>query len=85
MLFVTLANFAGNIDNEFEVQRSMEYGQFSIELDASLNDEAYPENNLFSIQKENPLGTKLQEQLRKIPGVTEVRSRAYGSQSKSFP
>ncbi len=75
VLFVTLANFAGNIDNEFEVQRSMEYGQFSIELDASLNDEAYPENNLFSIQKENPLGTKLQEQLRKIPGVTEVRSR----------
>lgn len=75
VLFVALSHLAGNIDNEFETRRSMEYGQFSIELDWDLNDKAYPENNLFNIQKENPLGTEFQEQLKAIPGVTEVRSR----------
>ncbi|NBH14952.1 ABC transporter permease [Lachnospiraceae bacterium] len=75
VLFVALSHFVGNIDNEFETRRNMEYGQFSIELDYSLDDKVYPENNLSQIQKENPLGTDLQEKLREIPGVTEVRSR----------
>ncbi len=85
VLFVALSHFAGNMDNEFEARRSVEYGQFSIELDWDLNDKAYPENNLFNIQLENPLGTRLQEQLKAIPGVTEVRSRKlFAVENKSF-
>lgn len=75
VLFVALCNLAGNMDNKFEARRYVEYGQFSLELDASLNDTAYPENNLFNIQKDNPLGEELQEKLRAIPGVTKVRGR----------
>lgn len=75
VLFVALSNLAGNFDNEFETRRSMEYGQFSVELDCSIGDTAYPENNLGSIQKNNPLGDEFQEQLRAIPGVTEVKIR----------
>ncbi len=84
VLFVTLSHFAANIDNEFEARRSVEYGQFSIELDWSLNDKAYPENNLFQIQRENPLGADLQEQLKAIPGVTEIRCRKlFGVENKN--
>ncbi len=74
VLFVILSNLAGNLDIEFEARRSVEYGQFSVKLDWSLNDDAYPENNLFHIQRENPLGEAFQEQLEAIPGVTEVKS-----------
>ena len=84
VLFVALSQLAGNIDNEFEARHSMEYGQFSIELDWDLNDTAYPENNLFSIQKKNPLGTEFQKKLKEIPGVTEVRSRKiFGVENRS--
>ena len=75
VLFVALSNIAGNLDNEFEARRSMENGQFSVELDYSIGDTAYPENNLGNIQKNNPLGNEFQEQLRAIPGVTEVKTR----------
>lgn len=75
ILFVALSNIAGNLDSEFEVRRSMEYGQFSVEIDYSIGDTAYPENNLGNIQKNNPLGNELQEQIRAIPGVTEVKTR----------
>ena len=75
VLFVTLSNLAGNIDNKFEARRNVEYGQFSIALDYRLNDEAYPENNLCQIQKNNPLGEEFQEKIKAIPGVTEVKSR----------
>lgn len=74
VLFVVLSNVAGNFDNEFEARRTVEYGQFSMELDCSLNDDAYPENNLFYVQRENPLGEAFQKQLQAIPGVTEVKS-----------
>ncbi len=75
VLFVSLSNLAGNIDNKFEARRNVEYGQFSIELDYRLNDTAYPENNLCQIQKNNPLGEEFQEKMKAIPGVTEVKSR----------
>lgn len=75
VLFVALSNVAGNIDNEYEVRKEVEYGQFLLDLDWSLNDTAYPENNLDQIQKNNPFGEEFQEKLKDIPGVTEVRTR----------
>lgn len=75
VLFVALSNVAGNIDIEYEARKNIEYGKFSIELDCSLSDKAYPENNLNEIQKNNPLGNEFQEKLKEIPGVTEVSVR----------
>ena len=75
VLFVTVANLAGNIDEEYEARRDIEYGQFCISLKYSLNDEAYPENNLDNILKDNPLSPKLIEKIRAIKGVTEVKTR----------
>lgn len=75
VLFVSLSNLAGNIDNKFEARRYMEYGQFSVSLDWRLNDTAYPEKNLCQIQRNNPLGAEFQKKLKAIPGVTEVKSR----------
>lgn len=75
VLFVALSNFAGNIDNEYETRKTVAYGRFFLELDYSLNDEAYPENNLESIREENPLGEELQEKIKQIDGVTNVITR----------
>ncbi|MCI9137262.1 MAG: ABC transporter permease [Lachnospiraceae bacterium] len=75
VLFVALANLAGNMDREHEVRSMIEHGQFLIELDCSLRDEAYPENNLDEVQKDNPLGREFQEELEAIPGVTRVDVR----------
>lgn len=75
VLFVALSNFAGNIDNEYETRKTVACGRFFLELDYSLNDEAYPENNLESIREENPLGEELQEKIKQIDGVTNVITR----------
>jgi putative ABC transport system permease protein len=44
-------------------------------LDYSLNDMAYPEDNLDSILKNNPLSPQLVEKITNIDGVTEVKTR----------
>lgn len=75
VLFVILSNIAGNIDVAFEARAQVEYGQFLLDLDYSLADKAYPENNLDEIQKKNPLGKETQEKLESIPGVTKVWKR----------
>ncbi len=75
VLFVVMANYLGNMDMERDARGAVEYGQFVIELNYSLNDEAYPENNLDSILKEDPLGNEIVEQIKQIEGVTEVRTR----------
>lgn len=75
VLFVVAANYAGNIDTEYETRRTIEYGQFLIELDFSINDEAYPENNLDAVLRNNPLNQELAEKIKAIDGVTDVRFR----------
>lgn len=75
VLFVALSNIAGNLDNEYEARKAVEYGQFLIELDYDLTDTVYPENNLDNIQKDNPLGAEFQEKLQEISGVTNVMTR----------
>ena len=42
-----------------------------------MNDTAYPENNLDSILKNNPLGQKTIEKIKGMDGVTDVTSRKY--------
>ncbi len=74
VLFVTLANCISNIDSEYEAGKSVPYGQFQLELNYSMRDKAYPENNLDVILKNNPLNKSLVKSILEIPGVTDVRS-----------
>lgn len=75
VLFVVIANFVGNMDAEYSARQNIEYGQIMIDLDYSLSDEAYPENNLDSILKEDPLGEDTIQQIETIEGVTDIRVR----------
>lgn len=75
VLFVSMANFAGNMDAQYDARKQVAHGQFQIELDYSLNDTAYPENNLDSVLNENPLKGELADEIREIEGVTSVTSQ----------
>lgn len=75
VLFVVLSNLTANMDAEYEAREEIEYGRFLIGVDYSLNDTAYPENNLYNLQKDNPINEELMEQIKAIPGVTEVLTR----------
>ncbi|NCC44229.1 MAG: ABC transporter permease [Clostridia bacterium] len=75
VLFVVLANSVGNMDSEYEARNDIAHGQFQIRLVYDLNDEAYPENNLGSVLKNNPLNEQLIEKVNQIPGVTRSWTR----------
>lgn len=75
VLFVVVANIVGNIDGDRQTREDLEHGRFRIELDYSLDDKTYPENNLYEIQKKNPLGKDLIDQILAIEGVTGIRTR----------
>lgn len=71
-LFVVLANLGGNLDTEYDARKQVEFGDFQIELDYSIGDKAYPENNLDAILKNNPLDQELLDKLREIDGVVQA-------------
>lgn len=76
VLFVIISNCIGNIDTEYEARKGLNHGQFELKLDYSLEwDEAYPENNLDSILRENPLNQSLIDKIKQISGVTDVITR----------
>lgn len=75
VLFVTIASLTGNMDEEYDARKSVEYGQFLIRLDYSLHDVAYPENNLDQILKNNPFGGNTVEEIKAMDGVKEVVTR----------
>lgn len=76
VLFVVIANIAGNMDAFRQTREDIEYGKFRLETDYSLNDKTYPENNLNNIQKHNPLGADTIRRIQDMKGVTGVRARA---------
>ena len=76
VLFVIISNYVGNIDTEHEARIAINHGQFELQLDYSQNyDETYPENNLDTILTDNPLNDSLIEEIKSIPGVTDVMTR----------
>ena len=76
VLFVIISNFVRNIDTEYEARKGLNHGQFELKLDYSLEwDEAYPENNLDSILKNNPLNESLIAKIKAIPEVKDVITR----------
>lgn len=76
VLFVVLANWLGNMDETYMARSSIRYGQFMLQLDYSMKDEAYPENNLNRILEDNPLSETLIQQIQAIPEVTDVRTQS---------
>ena len=75
-LFVIISNYVGNIDTEHEARLSVNHGQFELQLDYSAEyDERYPENNLDTILTDDPLNDSLIEEIKSIPGVTDVMTR----------
>ena len=75
MLFVVMANCLGNIDTEYEARKAVPHGRFEIALDYTFYDEAYPENDLDNILKDDPLNSDLISRLKATDGVTEVTGR----------
>lgn len=75
VLFVVTANFTGNVSTRYDARKQVPYGQFQIDLIYSRNDTAYPENNLDSILKNNPLDEALVEDIKGLDGVTDVKLR----------
>ena len=76
VLFVIISNYVGNIDTEHEARLSVNHGQFELQLDYSAEyDERYPENNLDTILTDDPLNDSLIEEIKRIPGVTDVMTR----------
>ena len=76
VLFVIISNYVGNIDTEHEARLSVNHGQFELQLDYSAEyDERYPENNLDTILTDDPLDDSLIEEIKSIPGVTDVMTR----------
>ena len=76
VLFVIISNYVGNIDTEHEARFSVNHGQFELQLDYSAEyDERYPENNLDTILTDDPLNDSLIEEIKSIPGVTDVMTR----------
>lgn len=75
VLYVVIANVGSSMDPSDPAKRNLEKGDFSIDMDYSLNDEAYPENNLNNLQKQNLLGSEIISQIEEIDGVKEVETR----------
>lgn len=73
VLFVVAVNYTRNVDIEYAARQDLPFGQFQIDLSYSTTDTAYPENNLDSVLKENPLDAQLVKDLKSIEGVTEVK------------
>ncbi len=75
VLFVVAANFTGNVSTRYDARKQVPYGQFQIDLMYSIDDAAYPENNLDAILKNDPLDEKLVDEISNLEGVTDVQVR----------
>ncbi|MCL2254828.1 MAG: ABC transporter permease [Lachnospiraceae bacterium] len=75
VLFVVIANIAGNMSAEFSARKTLPYGNFKIMIDSYLKDPAYPEKSFYAIQKNRPFDEAFMERVSAIAGVTEIRRR----------
>lgn len=72
VLFMSFAGIINSMDPRDIARREIPEGDFRIALDYSRNDAEYPENNLDTIQLDNPLSGELKAQIAGIDGVTGV-------------
>lgn len=74
VLFISLSAVANSMSIEDLARRTIPEGDFMIELDTSYNDKTYPENNLDSVQMQNPLDSALLEKIASIEGVEKIET-----------
>ena len=85
VLFMSLAGILNSMSADDIADRQLEGADFRIELDYSVNDETYPENNLDVINQNNPFTSDLLQQIQSIKGVEEFRSIRAVPVSSDFP
>lgn len=85
VLFMSLAGILNSMSADDIADRQLEGADFRIELDYSVNDETYPENNLDVINQNNPFTGDLLQQIQSIKGVEEFRSIRAVPVSSDFP
>lgn len=75
VLFVVIANVAGNMDAEYDARMHVEKGDFYITLDCRMDDTTYPENNLNHVQQQDLMSEEWLDEIQSIDGVTKVETR----------
>ena len=85
VLFMSLAGIINSMSADDIADRQLEGADFRIELDYSVNDETYPENNLDVINQNNPFTGDLLQQIQSIKGMEEFRSIRAVPVSSDFP
>lgn len=75
VLFVTIANLASSMSAEYATRRTIEKGDFHIELNYKVDDKTYLENNLNYLQQQNFMGNDFIKEIKGIDGVTKVETR----------
>ncbi len=72
VLFMSFAGIINSMSPEDIARREIAEGDFKIAIDYSRNDAEYPENNLDSIQQQNPLNEELKSAIMNIDGVENI-------------
>lgn len=72
VLFMSLAGVMNSMSPEDIARRNIPKGSFRLSLDFSINDTAYPENNLDNLCQQNLLGEDLLSRIRAIEGVEDI-------------
>lgn len=75
VMFVVIANVAGNMDAEYDARMHVEKGDFYITLDCRMDDTTYPENNLNHVQQQDLMSEEWLDEIQSIDGVTKVETR----------
>ncbi len=75
VLFMSFAGIINSMSPEDIARREIDEGEFRIAIDYSSNDKEYPENNLDTIQQNNPLNNELIDSILSIDGVNDVKTK----------
>lgn len=85
VLFMSMAGVLSSIRADDIADRTLEGSDFKLSLDYVLDDDAYSENNLETISKNNPFSDELLQQIKNIDGVESVRSTCCVPVSSDHP
>lgn len=85
VLFMSLAGILSSMRADDIADRELDGADFKIELEYSINDKTYTENNLDQINKNNPFTDDMLREILKTDGVEGVQSTHEVPASSDFP